>query len=144
MRLCFNNLCLILVYIYICSFIDWEILMKHLIFKNVIYFKLDFWLSNYYFLIFIQQLTWAWSLFYKFNCWANWYLEEGKKKMHRHSNLINIERSLSLCVVFNLLPLYLECAPEFNYSRTFNLSKFVALQCPRKLPFSIIVCNKKN
>jgi hypothetical protein len=40
-----------------------------------------------------STVDWALSLFYKFNCWANRYFEEGKK-MHRPINLINIEQSL--------------------------------------------------
>jgi hypothetical protein len=44
-------------------------------------------------LLFCSTVDWALSLFYKFNCWANRYFEEGKK-MHRPINLINIEQSL--------------------------------------------------
>jgi hypothetical protein len=44
-------------------------------------------------LLFCSTADWALSLFYKFNCWANRYFEEGKK-MHRPINLINIEQSL--------------------------------------------------
>jgi hypothetical protein len=39
----------------------------------------------------------ALSFFYKFNCWANRYFEEGKT-MHRPINLINIEQSLKKIV----------------------------------------------
>ena len=65
--------------------------MKHLILKNIIYFRLH--LLTGHLVLFCSTVDWALSLFYKFNCWANIYFEEGKD-MHRPINVINIERSI--------------------------------------------------
>ena len=47
--------------------------------------------------VFFSTVDWALSLFYKFNCWANRYFEEGKTNAHRPINLINIEKVFRKC-----------------------------------------------
>jgi trehalose utilization protein len=52
-------------------------------------------LFNRYFVLsfFCSIVDWALCLFYKFNCWANRYFEEGKKNAPAHHSE-NIEQSL--------------------------------------------------